>query len=98
MSDKILNNTQLESWITFIDLEKQKPVLTIIMLFRPSQNHNVRTFYIQTSDVAVFNQMLFLNGFKNTHFKGKLQGNSKIDVLRQNFTIQMSLFTFSCKN
>ena len=57
MSDKILNNIQLESWITFINLEKQKPVLTILLLFGPSQNHNVRIFYIQTSDVAVFNQM-----------------------------------------
>ena len=57
MSDKILNNIQLESWITFINLEKQKPVLTILLLFGPSQNYNVSTFYIQTSDVAVLNQM-----------------------------------------
>ena len=32
------------------------------------------------------------------HFKENSQGNSKIDVFRQDFTAQMSLFTFFCKN
>ena len=32
------------------------------------------------------------------HFKGNSQGNSKINVFRQDFTAQMSLFTFFCKN
>ena len=32
------------------------------------------------------------------HFKGNSQGNSKIDVFRQDFTAQMSLFTLFCKN
>ena len=32
------------------------------------------------------------------HFKGNSQGNRKINVFRQDFTAQMSLFTFFCKN
>ena len=32
------------------------------------------------------------------HFKRNSQGNSKINVFRQDFTAQMSLFTLFCKN
>ena len=32
------------------------------------------------------------------HFNGNSQGNRKINVFRQDFTAQMSLFTFFCKN
>ena len=57
MSKKISKNIQLKSQITFINLEKQKPVLTILLLFGPSQNHHdVKTFYIQISDEAVFDE------------------------------------------
>ena len=59
MSDKILKNIQLESRITFENLEKQKSALTIPLLFEPSQNYDVETFNIQISDVDVFDQISF---------------------------------------
>ena len=39
-----------------------------------------------------------LNRFLFPQFKGNSQGNRKINVFRQDFTAQMSLFTFFCKN
>ena len=61
MSDKILKNIQLESQITFENLEKQKSALTIPLLFGPNQNHDVETFHIQISDVDVFDQISFFS-------------------------------------
>ena len=39
-----------------------------------------------------------LNRFLFPYFNGNSQGNSKIDLFRQDFTAHMSLFTFFCNN
>ena len=39
-----------------------------------------------------------LNRFLFPYFKGNSQGNSKIDVFKQDFIAQMRVFTFFCKN
>ena len=43
--------------MTIKNLVKQNSILTMLLLFGPSQNHHdVKTFYIQISDEAVFDQ------------------------------------------